>query len=247
MSASAGAVGNRGLRLVPGRRQRLGDQLYGQILQQIVSGRLREGERLPPEKSICEMFAVSRPIVREALMRLRVDGLLQARQGAGTFVIARPAARLTNLASSADVAGFLRCVEVRLPLEGTAARLAAQRRTPEQMARIAAAHTGFEAEAAAGAMTVAGDMGFHARIFEATGNELFTRLFDEIQDAMTGFMSLSLELTRTGSKERARRVLNEHTRIADAIRQQDPDAAEIAMKFHIGQARRRMVDGDADV
>jgi GntR family transcriptional repressor for pyruvate dehydrogenase complex len=236
-----------GLRLVPGRRQRLGDQLYGQILQQIISGRLREGERLPPEKAICEMFAVSRPIVREALLRLRVDGLLQARQGAGTFVIARPAARLTHLASSADVAGFLRCIEVRLPLEGTAAKLAAQRRTPEQMARLSAAHAAFEVEAAAGAMTVAGDLAFHSRIIEATGNDLFARLFEQLQEVMTGFMSLSLELTRTGSKERALRVLNEHAQILGAIRQQDADAAQTAMQFHIGQARRRMVDGHADV
>jgi GntR family transcriptional repressor for pyruvate dehydrogenase complex len=236
-----------GFRLVPGRRQRLGDQLYGQILQQIVSGRLREGERLPPEKAICEMFAVSRPIVREALLRLRVDGLLAARQGAGTFVIARPAERLTKLASSADVAGFLRCIEVRLPLEGTAAKLAAQRRTPEQMAGIAAAHASFEAEAAAGAMTLSGDLAFHSRIIEATGNDLFPALFEPIEEAMSGFMSLALELTRTGSPERARRVINEHAQILDAIRLQDADAAETAMQFHIGQARRRMVDGHADV
>ena len=76
-----------GLILVPGRRQLLSDQLYGQILDQIVAGVLNEGDRLPPEKEICKMFGVSRPVVRDALLRLRADGLLRARQGSGTFVM----------------------------------------------------------------------------------------------------------------------------------------------------------------
>jgi GntR family transcriptional repressor for pyruvate dehydrogenase complex len=232
--------------LVPGRRQRLGDQLYGQILDQILSGRLKEGDRLPPETEICDMFGVSRPIVREALIRLRADGLVQARQGAGTFVMHRPASRLASFADTQDIAAMLRCIEVRMPLEGSAARLAAERRTAEQLARIVAAHDAFEHEAEGGGMSPATDLAFHASVAAATGNEVFAELLHKLHVVLDGFMTLSLALTRTGSKDRISQVVHEHRQVLEAIRAQDAEAAGIAMQFHIGQARRRMVDGSRD-
>jgi GntR family transcriptional regulator, transcriptional repressor for pyruvate dehydrogenase complex len=238
--------GTPGLILVPGQRQRLSDQLYGQILNQILTGKLREGDRLPAEKEICVMFGVSRPVVRQALMRLRADGLVHARQGSGSFVTSRPLARLAEFASAEQVSMLLRCIEVRLPLEGAAARLAADRRTPAQLAAIAAAHAAFEAEIESGQMTPATDLAFHTRIADAAGNELFLTLLQNIEDTVTSFMRLSLSLTRTGSAERARRVLSEHAAILDAIRAQDAETAQIAMQFHISAARRRMVDRNRD-
>lgn len=232
--------------LVPGRRQRLGDQLYGQILEQILSGQLREGDRLPPEKAICQMFGVSRPIVREALIRLCADGLLQARQGAGTFVTSVPVERLRSFANPGDVAALLRCIELRLAVEGAAARLAAERRSAEQMARIVAAHEEFAREIDGGAMRAQTDLAFHDAIVAATSNEFFRAAMQGIAAALTRFMRLSLSLTRTGSRERARQVLHEHTQIVEAIRAQDADAAQIAMQFHINQARRRLVDRSRD-
>lgn len=238
--------GSGGLVLVPGRRQLLGDQLYGQILDQIVSGRLMEGDRLPPEKEICAMFGVSRPVVRDALSRLRADGLLQARQGSGTYVLRRPADRLSNFADSAELAVFLRCLEVRVPLEATAARLAAERRTGSQMAHIEKAHEALRKDVETGHITMANDIAFHASIAAATGNEFFTDVLRHIHDAITGFMNVSLNLTRTGSRERIQQVLNEHTVILEAIHSQEGEAAEVAMRFHIWQSRRRVIDRNRD-
>lgn len=232
--------------LTPGRRHRLSDQLYGQILEKIVSGQLSEGDRLPPETELCEMFGVSRPIVREALIRLRTDGLLQARQGAGTYVLARPADRLTNFADTQDVAGFLRCIEARLPLEATAAKLAAERRSPAQLEKMTAAHLAFEAQATAGAMSADTDMDFHLSIAAATGNDFFPAILANLHGSLIGFMRLSLNLTRTGSSDRAKRVVGEHAMVLEAIRVQDGEAAELAMRLHISQARRRMVDRTRD-
>lgn len=78
------------LTLVSGRRQKLSNRLCGRVLEQIVSGRLRTGERLPSGQRISAMFGVSRPIARAAMMRPGADGLVQARKGAGTFVLHRP-------------------------------------------------------------------------------------------------------------------------------------------------------------
>lgn len=243
---SLGAEDAAGLVLVPGRRQRLSDQLYGQILDQIVSGRLTDGDRLPPEKEICAMFGVSRPVVRDALSRLRADGLLQARQGSGTYVLRRPADRLSSFADSADLAVFLRCLEARMPLEAAATRLAAERRSAQHLARIRNAHDQLKRDVETGHIRPASDMAFHAAIAEATGNEFFAEMLQNIHDAVAGFMNVSLNLTRTGSRQRVYQVLKEHTDILEAIRSREPDMAETAMKFHIGQSRRRVTDRNRD-
>jgi len=180
-----------GLVLVPGRRQLLSDQLYGQILDQIVSGRLNEGDRLPPEKEICEMFGVSRPVVRDALLQLRADGLVQSRQGSGTYVQRRPVDRLKKFAKTADLAGFLRCLEVRMPLEAAAARLAAERRTTSQLAKIEEAHERMKEDVTTGHITTENDVAFHTAIAVATGNDFFTEVLRPIHTSITGFMDIS--------------------------------------------------------
>lgn len=235
------------LLLVPGKRQRLSDQLYGQILDQIVSGMLREGQRLPPEKDICAMFGVSRPVVRDALLRLRADGLLRTRQGSGTYITRRPADRLVDFATSAELAVFLRCLEARAPLEAACARYAAERRTSSQLARIKSAHEGLRKDVEQnGHITPESDLAFHAAIAAASGNEFFSDLLQHIHEAVQGFMHLSLGLTRTGSRERVQQVMNEHTFILEAIQAHEPDEAETAMRFHIGQSRRRVTDRNRD-
>ncbi len=247
LDANVGAAATRGpAPLVLARRLRLGDQLYGQILEQIVSGRLAEGARLPPETEICKLFGVSRPVVRQALQRLRADGLVRAHQGSGTYVLARPAERLADFVDPGAVAALMRCLEVRIGLEGAAARFAAERRSARELDRIVAAHEALRAEADAGAMTAEADLAFHAAIAEASGNGFFPRLLAELQAELRGFMALSLNLTRTGSGVRAAQVLHEHRLILDAIRSQETDAAEIAMRFHIIQARQRMIDRNRD-
>lgn len=232
--------------LVLARRQRLGDQLYGQILEQIVSGRLAEGARLPPETEICRLFGVSRPVVRQALQRLRADGLVQARQGSGTFVLARPSERLASFVDPGAVAALMRCLEVRIGLEGAAARFAAERRSARELEAIVISHEALRAQATTGGMSAETDLCFHAAVAAASGNTYFSRLLQVIQLELQRFMTLSLNLTRTGSRLRADQVLHEHRLILEAIRGQDGEAAENAMRFHIIQARRRMIDRNRD-
>lgn len=116
-----------GLILVPGTRQRLGDQLYRQLYAQIRDGRLKEGERLPSEIEISGLFGVSRPIVRTALLRSRLEGLVHARQGSGTYVMRQAVASPTVPPRPEQFIAFLHCVEVRMTVEPKAACLAARR------------------------------------------------------------------------------------------------------------------------
>ncbi len=231
---------------VPGEPTRLSDQIYGRIFDEIVSGRYAVGDRLPTEQGISEAWGVSRPVVREALLRLRADGLVVSRQGLGTFVSTQPAPRIRTYARAQDVASYLRCQEVRIPLESDAARLAALRRTPEQLRAIVDAHETFSRSVRQGRMIAEEDLAFHARIVDAAGNTFYPQVLATIHETLLGFMRLTLSLTRTASKARVQRVLDEHAAILDAIRDGDGELARVAMTFHLSQARRRLVDRGRD-
>ena len=229
-----------------GKRARLSDQLYGQIFEQIVSGKLNVGDQLPSENDIFESFGVSRPVVREALLRLRADGLVTAQEGLGSFVSAQPAPRVKSFASAENVASYMRCQEVRITLEGDAARFAALRRTNEQMVTIDSAHARFAMSAREGKMNAEEDLAFHKSITDATGNEFYRDVLDSTHEALSGFMRLSINLTRTGSARRAQKVLEEHAAIVEAIRAKDGDRARVAMQFHLDQARQRVIHREQD-
>ncbi len=234
------------IRLEPRRREKLGDQLYGQILEQIVSGALKEGDKLPSEHQICQSFQVSRPTVREALMRLHADGLVTTRQGSGTFVQKRPSGHLTRLANVSDIAGMLRSLEVRIALEGQAAALAAQRRTPEQMETISAALAALQAAFEGSDIPARADFAFHRAVAKASGNALFADLLEMLHEPIEHAMTVALSITRAGSRERARRVVEEHEAIAEAISRSDAEAAGLTMRYHLHRSRQRVTDGQRD-
>lgn len=235
------------LTLMPKKRERLADQLYGQILEQIVSGVLGAGDRLPSEKQICERFGVSRPIVREALLRLQADGLVVSRQGSGSFVQRRPPQSLTRFVQSEDVAPILRCLEARIPVEGQAAALAAIRHTPSQLAAIGRALGDLGDRLASGQLAISADLAFHRAVAEASGNGLFTQMLELLHETIERSMTMALSITREGSRDRAARVLEEHRAIYDAIAAGDLQGAELAMRYHLNRSRQRITDGQRDL
>lgn len=222
------------------------DQVYGRILQDILEGVVDPGSKLPAESELAQRFGVSRPVVRDALARLRVDGLVEARRGSGTYVLSRPADALSGVANLTDISRFLRYQELRLSVEGTAAALAAERRTDRALAEIQAAHDAFAEALRQGSFTPDGDRRFHLAIADASGNEFFRSALEGPTVSLTDFMGISLSLTRSGSQQRALKVVREHSDILEAIRKQDAVWARVAMESHILQARRRMTDRELD-
>ena len=124
------------MRFTPPAKRRLSDELYGQLLERIVSGSMVPGDKLPSEHQLCRALHVSRPVVREALMRLQADGLVETRRGSGTFLLRAPSNDIKRFLDPADFSRYLLSYEIRIALEPQAARLAATRRKPEDMARI---------------------------------------------------------------------------------------------------------------
>lgn len=230
------------LSLRPARRERLSDILFGQILEQMTAGLLKKGDKLPSEQEISTAFGVSRPVVREALMRLRADGLVHSRQGAGTFVSKDPPQSMMKFTRAEDVAAYLRSFEVRIGLETEAARLAAKHRSEKHLRRIREAMDRMKFTFDSGGNAGPDDFAFHVEIAEATGNSMFVEIMNILGKVIMGQMSLALGLTRHGSDERRKQMLDEHLRILEAIEAGDSDAAALFMRHHLVQARSRSTD-----
>ncbi|MCD1624631.1 MAG: FadR/GntR family transcriptional regulator [Paracoccaceae bacterium] len=224
------------------KRETLADQIYGRILELIASGQLAEGDKLPSEHQISEKFEVSRPVVREALARLRDDGIVSAQHGVGSFVRRRPPQGLIEHAGAGDVAGLMRCMEARLSLEAAAARHAALRASPRDLIRIEDALTFMEQTMRARKPVREADFDFHMAVAEASGNEIFCDMLNATRGLMMQAIGVAQTLTSTGSDARIESVLDEHRQILEAIRNRDAEGAALLMSYHLVQARLRVTD-----
>ncbi len=226
----------------PARKTRLADAVYGQILEDILGGTFAEGDKLPSEQELCAAFRVSRPVTREALMRLQADGLVRTHQGVGSFVNRRPSARLAEFASSAEISDYLRSLEPRILLETEAARLAAQWRSPAQLDAIRQAHAAMQDSVARGEHSWSEDIAFNDAIIEAAGNGYFALLMQTIRNSVVTAMAVGLDLGRDREPGQRGRVIEEHASILSAIMSQDSDSAATYMRYHLLQARAGLID-----
>jgi DNA-binding FadR family transcriptional regulator len=217
-----------GLPLIRVVRRSAADEVRAQLVALIESGQLQVNDRLPSEAELSRRFGVSRPIVREALGRLQALGLTESRPGSGTYV----ASSVTKLTvhfgqySASDLNEVRRCLEV------PAARLAAGRRTledVEQLNFILGEH-----ESAATAEEVIGfDGQFHCAIASATGNLLFVRLLEDLQETLRE-QTLAVSTLRN----RGAGAASEHRAILKAIVERDGDTAAAAMEQHLDAVER---------
>ena len=189
----------------PYRQHSLPDQIYEQIMAQIGNGSLAVGARLPSEPQLSRALGVSRPVVRQALARLRADGVIVSRQGAGSFVQRRPQADFLDCAPRGSIAELLRCFELRLAVEGEAAALAARRRGPADLSAIERAATAMEAAFAAGEIGAEADIAFHRAIAAASHNAMFVRALDMARDPMRDGIATARRLSQRAAAERDRK------------------------------------------
>jgi DNA-binding FadR family transcriptional regulator len=234
------------LQLTPPRKERLADKLYGQILEQILKGSFKEGDRLPAENDICSAFSVSRPVVRQALIRLQADGLVYSRRGSGTFVRAVPPSAITRFAQPSNISGYLKSFEVRFALEAAAASLAAERRSSHHLHVLYETNERLREKVLSGQSPSEEDFSFHREVAVASGNDLFVSLFEHLRGEISGSMGVALGLTKLGSDERRISVLREHRQIVEAIKAGNGEHAALYMRYHLLQARERITDAQRD-
>ncbi|MBO8140767.1 MAG: FadR family transcriptional regulator [Firmicutes bacterium] len=207
-------------------------------------GALKPGDKLPPEAELCQIFGVSRPVLREAFAGLRELGILRIERGSGTFV-ANPVAEATGQRLARHLAGsagnLLALMEVRLALEPEAARLAAERATADDIQDIEAAFRAMEQAVVRGDVGSDEDYRFHHTLAAATHNEVFQRVIELIGDLFIR----SLWVSRQRSMrfvERPRQALEEHRAVLEAVRRGEAASAWQAMRAHLLGARQRLID-----
>jgi GntR family transcriptional regulator, transcriptional repressor for pyruvate dehydrogenase complex len=217
--------------------------IYDGIFGLIVSGEFAENARLPSEVELARRFGASRPVVREALARLRDDGLIVSRQGSGSYVRRRPDNAVLQFVPVGSIADIQRCFEFRVGLEGAAAALAAERWQAEELAEIKAAFAALETCIRTGQLGVDADARFHAAVARATHNHYHVSVQLSLQAHIAFGMNLTRNLSLRRPEARLRLVQDEHARILAAIDARDGAAARRAMESHIENARRRMFEG----
>lgn len=224
-----------------GRGPSLADTLAQRLREEISSGRLRPGERLPTEQQIAGTYGVSRPIVREAVGRLKHDGLVLTRQGAGAFV-AEPGAVSTFRIDISDFHNedeIRHIVELLMAVESTATAHAAVRRSGHDLEQIQAQLDAMQAAIDRGDPGVDEDVAFHRAIVEATGNPFFRDLSDFLDRRVRTFIRAARSNTARmqGLTEAVQR---EHQAIFDAVAAGEPDRAQAAAITHLENAAARL-------
>lgn len=226
---------NRPLNRPLGRSLGLGSELADRLAEWISGGGAGPGERLPTEKQLVERYGVSRAVVREAIARLKADGYVETRQGAGAFVAARPGQGSFRLGGETDLADIF---DLRAAVEAKAAELAARRHRPQDIAAIREAYQAMQQALQSGAGGAAADDAFHAAIANASGNPHLGRFLDYL----AGQLSASRALTWSAqaiADGRAAATQAEHAAILAAIEAGDAAQAAAAAASHIENAARR--------
>lgn len=224
--------------------QRISDVVAASLERRILEGSLKPGDRLPPERELATELGVSRPSLREAIQKLASKGLVQSRQGGGTYV--------TDCLESSffdpwqDMMGAhpnLRedLLEFRRMLEGQAAEWAAERATEADQARLdqafAQLSAAFDADDLEGRSTA--DIAFHQAIGEASHNALIGHLSAALLRLMDDHIRLNLgELKNIPAA--ASLLKTQHEAIHSAIRDGKPLAARAAAETHIDFVRETL-------
>lgn len=225
-----------------GKSDSLATTVAKQLEAEISSERIKVGEKLPAEGALCELFGVSRTVIREAITQLKSLGLVETRRGIGTTVL-RSMSSENVFAYNVDptaIQDILNILEIRMSVESTACGLAAERRTDEDLANIEQCCAEFEAAIARGDLARKEDYQFHLAICQATHNPFFKQFYEQFnKNVIPRDHLVNSNLDHTASDEYLNRIRVEHRAILTTIQQQDREAAQEAMHRHLDNAYRR--------
>ncbi|MFB9865765.1 FadR/GntR family transcriptional regulator [Vreelandella sulfidaeris] len=225
----------------PGRRS-LGEMIYDQLQRAIKSGSYQADERLPTEHELAAEFQVSRPIVRDALQKLREQGLIYSRRGAGSFVRSVGLRQPLGFGQIENIADLEDCYDFRLSVEPEAAARAAERHNEEDIKRIKSALKILRDATNRRRHHEDADFQFHLAISHASGNHYYATAMEALEDHIAvgmQFHGLSLKATPGGLQH----VFEEHKAIVEAIEQRHPSVARDLMREHLTGSRDRLFEG----
>ena len=215
------------------------------LREQIVSGKLKAGTKLPSERALGRTLEVSRGYVRKALAKLEHYGLIRTFPQRGTLVAGLGSKAISGLIASIgsldEDFGPAELFEIRALLESFAARRAAERANPVGAAEILKWHSEFLAKANAGQRALEEDHLFHLAIAKASDNPVCLALTSYFTPQI---ISLNADFAES-DPDRFQRTFKEHDSIVRAILAGDAEASETAMRRHMEEAWKRRLPGNA--
>ena len=216
--------------------KRLYRQIADQVRALIAQGEFPVGARLPPERDLAGQLGVSRPSVREALIALEVEGLVEVRMGSGIYVTAlEPTAHARGVGAALGPFDIMRARQL---IEAELAAVAARQRSPACVKRLRAAVRRMEDDIALGQMPMRGDRDFHVALAEASDNAALVRvvaeLFDERNNPLFEQLGRHFENARSW-----RHAVAEHRAVLRSVIAGDVAASRAAMRTHLGNSHDR--------
>jgi GntR family transcriptional repressor for pyruvate dehydrogenase complex len=217
---------------------RLSESVHRELEQRILNGELASGEKLPTEHALAEHFSVSRAVVREAVARLKAEGLVETRQGSGSFVARQP--RLLNFGRVQQEvpSELIQVLELRRIVEIEVAGLAAERRSASALAAIRASLDAMDSALALGESGAAADDAFHEAIAAAAKNPYLQRVVNFVSAQFSETRQLTWAPTDT--PELRKRAQNEHHKLFEAIAARDAAAARCYAAAHLDGVETRL-------
>lgn len=216
--------------------QKIYEQIAEQVKQQIVSGKLPPGHKLPSTRELTERYQVGRSTMREALSMLKAMGLIEIRQGEGCFVrsmdepgIEPP--RFEHLFTSMEA--VVELLEARISLEVANAGLAASKRTDEDLDALNAILSDMDSERGTETVGEKQDMRFHLALAQATHNSIMVRLLETIAAQVELTIRETRRVRLSADQKIANQLWREHKAIVTAVAARDPDRAQAAMRRHL--------------
>lgn len=210
----------------------LSDRVYREIAHAIKVGEYAGGSKLPAEIDLAAQYQVSRPVLRQALDRLKNEGVISSTRGSGNFV-SRGQDTVVSFAPLQTIPDVKRCLEFRLILESAAAATAAEYRSEADLLKIKAAFDHLDTGEFDNEQAVEADYNFHMSIAEASNSQYFVQSLRALRPHILFGINLIRSLGQNDAAARLKRVQAEHQLIFDSIKAADPQAARKAMEEHL--------------
>lgn len=215
--------------------------LVEHLREQISSGSIAPGDKLPSENSLIAEHSVSRTVVREALTRLQVEGLVHTRRGAGSFALTPPAPETGAQARvPRTLAERRQLLEFRIGLESEAAAAAAVAGNADTLPALDAALAAFRKAGTNASRSMSCDFEFHATVAASSQNPYFLDAVRHLGPAMIAMPRQRLDSTESVLLPRLEQVAEEHLAIRNAIASGNAMAAAAAMRVHLANSLHRL-------
>ncbi|QNG61615.1 FadR/GntR family transcriptional regulator [Metabacillus idriensis] len=225
------------------QKKRIYEVIVEQLKEFFLNGELKQGDKLPPERELASRFNVSRTSIREALRILEINGVIEIRQGGGSYIkktgFPCTSEELSAVISKAENHLVYEMLELRRAIEADSAYLAAQRATSQELNKLRKALELMAASKNDVESGLKADFNFHLNIVQATHNSLFIELIQTLSEQMEDTIRATRR-HRLSDPDRAHDTIDEHKKIYAAIASGNSTLAKQLVEEHITRIKSEL-------